>query len=745
MALIGFTAVIGQVVLLRELMVISGGNEISLGMTLAFWLLWTAVGSGVCGLFAARIRRPRLLLASLEIVVGVALPASIVAVRGSRVLLGAIPGETLGPGAIALTSAVALAVFCVASGALFFAASRAFSGETMAENPAGTVYLLEAIGSGLGGLIASVVLIRFVDTLQIAALLLLFNLATALALTVRRRRGVAIIALVVTAAMLPFISTRIERVSDAWSWRGFNVLGTTNSMYGRLSVVGTEGNRTLYENGLPIFTSPDIAAAEEAVHYALLEHPSPRSLLLIGGGVSGATAEAMRHPTLERIDYVELDPAIFALAGQYFPDEWEHIRHDPRVHLHNLDGRLYVKTTERRFDVIIVNLPDPQTAQLNRFYTVEFFREARVHLVEGGVLSFQLRASENYIGPALVDFLRCINRTLRDVFPEVVTIPGDTVHFFAATRPGILTADPQELIRRMRVRNLQTQYVREYFLPFRMSADRMRDLDEQIAPAARTPINHDFAPIAYYFNVALWSTQFNTGYQHLFQSASRVRFPELLYATAVLLGLVPVLLRWRSRRSGRARIATGIGVGLMGFTMMALEIFLLLGFQAIYGYVYHQLAIVIAGFMLGMALGCWWALSHDYTRVRSLALLQAAAAIAPLLLYGIFVGLEMMHGGATLGISATLLFPALAVLCGLMGGMQFPIAIRVFSADTDTTRRASALYALDLAGASVGAVLLSAWLIPVFGFFRSAVLVAAANLVATGLLGSAAREEARHS
>ncbi len=87
-------------------------------------------------------------------------------------------------------------------------------------------------------------------------------------------------------------------------------------------MVGTEGSRSVYENGVVLFNVPDPAAAEEAVHYALLEHPSPRSLLLIGGGLNGSIAQALRHPTLERVDYVELDPAILDLAREYFPNEW---------------------------------------------------------------------------------------------------------------------------------------------------------------------------------------------------------------------------------------------------------------------------------------------------------------------------------------------------------------------------------------------------------------------------------------
>ena len=164
------------------------------------------------------------------------------------------------------------------------------------------------------------------------------------------------------------------------------------------------------------------------------------------------------------------------------------LQHDPRVRLHVDDGRLFLKSTPKTFDVIILNLPEPQTAQINRFYTVEFFREAAAKLNTGGIVSFQLVASEDYITPTLASFLQCINRSLREVFPEVSTIPGGKVHFFASKQAGTLTDQADELLRRLKSRHLKTSYVREYYLPFRMSPDRMAQLAEQIRPQPDTPL-----------------------------------------------------------------------------------------------------------------------------------------------------------------------------------------------------------------------------------------------------------------
>ena len=510
-------------------------------------------------------------------------------------------------------------------------------------------------------------------------------------------------------------------------------------MYGNLAVVEAGGIRSLLENGLVMLNAPDAASAEEAVHFALLEHPAPRSLLLIGGGAGGSLLQALQHPSLERVDYVELDLTVLDLAEKYFPEQWTAARADPRVHVHHADGRLFLKTTHQVFDVIIVNLPDPQTAQLNRFYTLDFFREAAEKLSEHGVFSFQLHAAEEYLSPDLSAFLRCIVKSLHEAFPVVQTMPGDIVHFFAAKRDGILAADSVELLSRLRSRHLNTRYVREYYIRFRMMPDRVAELEQSIRPLAGTPINRDLAPIAYYFDVELWSTQFNREYQHVFESVARVHFGRLVeWAVASLVGIAVIIACW-PRRPARVRGSAGFCAALTGLTMISLEVLLLLGFQAIYGYVYQQLAILIALFMSGMALGSWWRLRRSRRFSRAIALrsaltqlagLQILAALSPLLLYLFLNSLAGVRSLGTLALASQVLFPAMALLAGVLGGYEFALAAEVFFADAQAPQASMGMiYGLDLIGACLGALVLSAFLLPLFGFLKAAVFIAAVNLV----------------
>ena len=115
------------------------------------------------------------------------------------------------------------------------------------------------------------------------------------------------------------------------------------------------------------FTTHNLEAVEETVHYAMAQRPEAQRVLLISGGVSGHARELLKYPA--RVDYVELDPLVLHAAEQFLPGSLS----DPRIEVINTDGRLFLRETDRRYDVILVDVPDPSTSQINRFYTREFF------------------------------------------------------------------------------------------------------------------------------------------------------------------------------------------------------------------------------------------------------------------------------------------------------------------------------------------------------------------------------------
>ncbi len=734
----GTASVVAQIVLLRELLCLFEGNEFFIGLMLAVWVLATAAGSGVLGRLLARSLWQRQMVAALQVVSALSLPAAILLVRSSRLLLPAVPGEVLGPGRMFLTSLLALGICAPISGIQFSAASGWWTQEagTPVGSATSSAYMLETLGAAAGGLLASVALLPWFSSPQIALMLAGAQLVLAAWVLFPSRRAwpLSLIFLLGTVVAWPY-APRWDMRSLALQWPGLTLVESANSKYGALAVVEANGGRSLAQSGVILFTAADVEAAEEAVHFALLQHPAPRTVLLIGGGVNGSALQVVRHPSVERLDYVELDPRILEIAARRFPAEWAGVQADPRIHVHPLDGRAFLRATGRKFDVIILNLPEPRTAQWNRFYTREFFASAAAALNPGGVLGFQLRAAENYLNPQRAAFFQCIQQTLRQSFAEVKVIPGDTLYFLASDQQGALRTDAEVLERRVSERRLQTAYIRDYFLSFRLSPERQADMAGLIAPSPATPVNRDFVPVAYYLDSSAWSTHFGRAYSQLFDALARIGFSSVLLAVGFAAVISAGGLRLLSG-SGRARAGSSLCTAAMGMTMLVLELFLLLGFQALYGYVFQQLAVIIAGFMLGMALGTWLAQRPRFTGVRSTAramvLLQFAAALAPLLLWVLLSAFGRIREQRLAAAVAQFGFPLLAGLCGLLGGLQFPFASRVFFRSPDR-RSAGALYAFDLLGSSLGAVAATLFLLPLFGLGRTALLLGTAD-VAVGLV-----------
>ena len=140
-----------------------------------------------------------------------------------------------------------------------------------------------------------------------------------------------------------------------------------------------------------------------------------------------------------------------------------------------------------------------------------------------------------------------------------------------------------------------------------------------------------------------------------------------------------------------------------------------------------------------------------------LSLLQLAAAAAPLVLYALFVSLASVRNVTALLITSPMVFLLLALIAGLMGGYQFPLASRMYFAGAEEPRppkevvhaassehNPGILYGLDLLGACLGAVALSAYLLPVYGFLRTGSLMAVVNLGPATLAALAAFEARVH-
>ncbi len=726
LAAAGAVALATQVLLLRELLMAWRGNEMSFGIALSVWLIGGGAGSAAFGLTARHWRPGADALARALLALGALSPLSLLAARALKTAMGLAAGELYGPAPLLLASLLALAPFTLLSGFTFALATSVVSRERGdPRSAAGRVYLMEAVGSAAGGVVVSFLLLPWLRPVPIAGIAALLAGAVAAWLAAAGRRPRVHVPPTLTAAVLMAagaavlvgpVGARLDDASVRAQWRGLGFVSQSNSVYGRVVATEEGSQQAIYESGVLAASAPDRLRAEETVHLPMLCHPRPVRVLLLGGGLGGAVEEILKHPTVKRVDYVELDPELIRVATRTFGGTMTAGLSDPRVRVHFADARFFVKRTDSTYDVVILGAPDPTTAQINRFYTAEFMTEVRRVLAPGGVFGLSVQSAENYIGDDLADFLASVRTTARSVFQTVVMFPGNPCHVVASDDAGCITRDPRTLSDRVSARALDVVFVRGYYLADRLSPERREYFDSRLE-GAKGRKNTDLYPVTYYLSMILWNRELS-GVPGLLEKAARVVTERNALLLAALLAAVLAASALVRRKRGRAASGAVLtAVFVVGATEMSLELAALLAFQSFYGYVYHQLALIVAAFMAGLAVGGWMGAraSARGTSLGAFALLQALIAAVPVALAAALRGISTLPPDR-LELWAAL-FPLVVVASAVLAGFQFPLAARLRSSDTteDAGAQAGRLYAADLAGAALGATATAVFLLPIMG------------------------------
>jgi len=745
--IIGFTSLSAQIIFLRELLVLFYGNELSLGVVLGCWFFWTGAGSLFLGRFSDRFRSPAVAFSLIQILLSLSLVMTLLAIRSVKLFLDLSPGQIVGYIPIFIASFTVVSGYCLLNGFLFSLGCRIYekipgAGLDRASRGLGLIYILEALGAVAGGLLTSLILIRTVSPMVLVTGLGGLNLVGAgLLLFSSVPRGMAkpgkILWLAVAAASVVAMALggvgQLREITLGWQWRGFKLEKIENSIYGNLAVTGRENQFSLFENGLLVFTHPDLLSAEESVHFAMLEHPDPRRILLIGGGVGGSLREIMHYSSVSEVTYLELDPAIIRLAREFLEPSEAAFLADPRVEVITGDGRLYLERERKKYDLIIVNLPDPFTAQINRFYTREFFVLARERLRSGGILSLGVTSAENYISGELRNFLGCIYKTIKSVFPSLVVIPGGSNYFLASDTADYLTDDYALLEERIHERRLNLKYVRGYYLADRMRRSRIDYLQRMIETAPRVRLNLDFHPICYFYDMVFWSSYFSGEaggwFTRLLTASLVMRWWWFLLPVGLFLTLFPIFRRRRNRTRGAWVLWP---VMTSGFSEIVFQVVVLLSFQILYGYVYYKLGIILTLFMVGLVLG-GGVITAILPRIRDehrlFFITQIAICLYPLILPVVFYLLSHSSGEMTRRLGENIIFPALPMVAGFIGGFQLPLAGRIYLRGRKRMGLVAGLtYGFDLLGACLGAIVISALVLPILGVAATCYAVFCLNL-----------------
>ena len=736
--LMGFTSLFIQTLLIREFLISFYGNEFIIGVILANWILLTALGSGLFSRACVKTTGPRTTYALLQIAIAVYLPAAVFLIRIVKNLLGLAPGEGAGIISIFSSSLLILLPLGLISGAQFPYLCRILSDTSgRSQNSGARVYILEACGFIIAGPLFMVFLAARADSFSIAFMLGMLNLLCAILLIQEKTLNLRNKYLIFTAGFLFIISAlalsgpagRLQEISIDQQYRGLKVLKSENSLYGNLTVTGDASEYTFFNDGIPVITAPipDIAYTQDTAHFAMLSCPEPENILLLGGCAGGIINETLKYP-VKKITYVELDPLLIKLLKEFPTNTTLRELNDPRVIVVNTDASMFLRfqSPQRAYDVIILNLPLPSTLQLNRFYTAEFFRAAASCLKPQGVLLLSLPGSLNYLSPQLRALNSCILNTLRNEL-SVFTIPGNYNLYLAKNEDFKIT--PLILSQGLQERSVRLELFNDSYLQERLSRQWLMFFNDSLKGHKNARKNLDLSPSAVFYSLSQWNSVFSPQIQGIFRVLDKLTLKSLLIAQA--LALLVLLAASAAGRFSR-RSALGFAICATGFTAMALNLMIIYAYQAFCGYIFTHIALLSASFMAGLASGGWLITGRlDKIKNSHASFIKIEVGI------GLFLGLAILVFNnlaprAVSTISASLF--TLSMICGFVTGMEFPLANRIWQEQKGDGSSSGKLYALDLAGAYLAAIAVSAALVPVVGIIKSCVFLLVLKIISLILL-----------
>jgi len=220
-------------------------------------------------------------------------------------------------------------------------------------------------------------------------------------------------------------------------------LGTCLVLDGKIQ--SSEGDEYIYHEAL--------------VQPAMIAYPGPETVFIAGGGEGATLREALSHKTVKRAVMVEIDEEVTALSQKYLPSLSGGAFEDKRTELRHEDARQYLENSKDKYDVIIIDLPDPiEEGPACRLFTHEFYKIILERLSQNGLIAVQAGSAS----PTELLNFTAVSHTLRSVFPVVVPytayVPcfGGPWGFCLASRnsdPAGLT--PEEVDSKIAVRGLK--------------------------------------------------------------------------------------------------------------------------------------------------------------------------------------------------------------------------------------------------------------------------------------------------
>jgi len=664
----GILSVLSQNILIREIYTIFHGNELTYGLVVAFWLL----GAGTGAFWGRKVNEEKLFLPFL--ILSLYLPFSIYLLRFLPGILDYKPGEIFSIFLLLIQTILVFFPVYFNFGLIFAIGQKKFS--NLSRNDLKGItrpYIVDSLGDLLGGILFSYIFVSFFSPVKkLIIVSVLFLLPVVL---LKGRKFIPLILIFLAVSISPGVENTVKKTYERL-YAGFTVEDITETKYGRYMEIKKDGQFSLFSNGILSYTYPDRITSEHIHVPLLLSSYHEKDILFLGIAGPGETRELSKY---EKLTIVHTDSKLQKKLEKHIDKETV-----KKISFVASDPRLFLKKTQKKFDAIFLGIGDPLSISCNRFYTQEFGELLRKKLNNGGIVTFSISSGENYLNETTLDYNSLVFWTYRLNFSNYFVIPGYNARYIFSNAP--LSYEEKRIKEELEKLNLQ--YLDEYIINSYLPRFRIEEFEKQLTDNF-IGLNSDKKPEA--FLLAL--------FHYMEKHNQMVNSLKPIFNTPVFLIflLLPIPLIFRK---------TGFRVSLIGAVSIGISYFCVLSLQIIYGNVYHLVGLITGLFMFGVGTG-----TYLTEKIRLQKNLKIPFIILTILLLIQF--LIISADNFTFGLF--LFIPLVSFISGATVGWTYTTAGNILEKGGTKYSAAPSVYAFDLIGGSIGALLFSFLFIPVFG------------------------------
>ena len=289
------------------------------------------------------------------------------------------------------------------------------------KNNLSNVLSLDYIGGLIATLIFPFIVLPYIGLYYSSLLFGLINIILGITLNVlmlkeKKKNIILGVVAMISLLVLVIFGGELLKVWDQKIYKKPIVLNE-QTPYQKIVMTKMNDDVRLYLNRVIQFSSEDEHRYHESlVHIPLIIHENPKKILVLGGGENLASREILKHPSVEKIDVVDIDKTMFRLAKTHV--DLKEINKgaalNEKVNLIAEDAFTFLFNNNEQYDVIISDLPDPTNQAISRLYSKQFFLLVKRNLKKEGV--FVTQSGEIYFSNTVFS---CISNTLEEVFSEV--------------------------------------------------------------------------------------------------------------------------------------------------------------------------------------------------------------------------------------------------------------------------------------------------------------------------------------